>query len=206
VRCWYYRYPRQIGGPIECARKGCGPCLAVRGENRYHAIMGGKKCFAVCPSDTAVALAALDGEITLTGPEGPRTISIAAFFDPLKNGLRRAEMVTEIRLPQIGNAARQSYSKFTLRNPIDFAILSVAAVITADHRVCTDARIALGAAAPRPVRTTAAEELLRGSVIDEEAARRAAELSVAEARPLRKNAYKVHIAKILVKRSILSLI
>jgi xanthine dehydrogenase YagS FAD-binding subunit len=41
VRCWYYRYPRHIGGPISCLRKGSGPCVAVSGDNRYHAIMGG---------------------------------------------------------------------------------------------------------------------------------------------------------------------
>ena len=65
VRCWYYRYPHQIGGPILCARKGSGPCHAVRGDNRYHAVLGGKKCFAVCPSDIAVALAAFDARIVI---------------------------------------------------------------------------------------------------------------------------------------------
>ena len=58
TRCWYFRYPHAIGGRIMCKRKGDGPCLAVKGDNRYHAIFKGKKCFAVCPSDMAVALAA----------------------------------------------------------------------------------------------------------------------------------------------------
>ncbi len=31
VRCWYYRYPNDIGGSIQCARKGKGPCLADQG-------------------------------------------------------------------------------------------------------------------------------------------------------------------------------
>ncbi|MCJ7593358.1 MAG: xanthine dehydrogenase family protein subunit M [Desulfobacterales bacterium] len=205
VRCWYYRYPRHIGGPIDCARKGNGPCHAVTGDNRYHAIMGGKKCFVVCPSDTAVAFTAFGGEVTITGPEGQRAMAMTEFYNPLKNGLKRGEMVTEIRVPQLTGTTRQTYSKFTLRKPIDFAIVSVAAVITSDHGICTDARIALGAVGPRPVRATAAEELLRGRAIDEEVARRAAELSVAEARPLSKNAYKAQITKTLVKRSILSL-
>ena len=42
VRCWYYRYPRHIGGPMRCLRKGSGPCLAVSGDNRYHAILEGR--------------------------------------------------------------------------------------------------------------------------------------------------------------------
>lgn len=205
VRCWYYRYPRHIGGAIACARKGNGPCHAVKGDNRYHAIMGGKKCFAICPSDTAVALTALEGEITIVGPKGQREMAMAEFYSPLKNGLGKAEMVTEIRVPQLTHTTRQTYSKFTLRKPIDFAIVSVASVIATDDGICTDARIALGGVAPRPVRATAVEELLRGTAIDEEAARRAAELSVAEAKPLSRNAYKLYVMKTLVKRTILTL-
>ena len=36
VRCWYYRYPQQIGGPIVCLRKGGRICNALAGDNRYH--------------------------------------------------------------------------------------------------------------------------------------------------------------------------
>jgi xanthine dehydrogenase YagS FAD-binding subunit len=36
VRCWYYRYPHVIGGPLNCTQKGEGPSLAVKGDNRYH--------------------------------------------------------------------------------------------------------------------------------------------------------------------------
>ena len=40
VRCWYYRYPRQIGGPIVCLRKGGKICNALAGDNRYHSLFG----------------------------------------------------------------------------------------------------------------------------------------------------------------------
>ena len=82
VRCWYFRYPNHLGGAISCARKGRGPCLAVKGDNRYHAVVGGKKCFAVCPSDTAVALAALDARLVLTGPQGPKENRGPRFLSP----------------------------------------------------------------------------------------------------------------------------
>ena len=72
TRCWYYRYPESIGGPLYCLRKGGRTCLAVKGDNRYHAIMGGKKCFAVCPSDMAVALTALEGRLIISGPKGAK--------------------------------------------------------------------------------------------------------------------------------------
>jgi len=203
VRCWYYRYPRHIGGPILCARKGKGPCLAVKGDNRYHALMNAKKCFAVCPSDTAVVLAALDGQITIAGPEGGRAIAVTEFYNPMGNSLRRGEMVTEIEVPSVGNESRQAFLKFTLRKPVDFAIVSVATVITLRGGVCTDARIALGAVAAGPVRATKAEKILVGRPVDEKVAADAAEEALAGAKPLSMNAYKIEIAKTLVKRAIL---
>jgi xanthine dehydrogenase YagS FAD-binding subunit len=203
VRCWYYRYPRHIGGPILCARKGKGPCLAVKGDNRYHAVMGAKKCFAVCPSDTAVALAALDAQIVMAGPEGERKIAVTDFYQPLGTSLKQGEMVTGVEMPSVEKESSQTFLKFTLRKPVDFAIVSVATVITAKGGVCTDARIALGAVAAGPVRATKAEKIFEGRPVDETAAADAAEAALAGAKPLSMNAYKIEIAKTLVKRAIL---
>ena len=54
VRCWYYRYPQQIGGPIVCLRKGGRICNALVGDNRYHSIFGAaaaveRRCSGHCP-------------------------------------------------------------------------------------------------------------------------------------------------------------
>ena len=204
VRCWYYRYPRQIGGPISCLRKGNRLCRAVSGDNRYHAIIEAKRCFAVCPSDTAIALAALNGQIRIAGPKGERSVAAADFFSPLRNALKLGEMVKEIEVPRISGLVKQTFLKFSLRKPIDFAIVSVASVITVEDGVCTDAHIVLGAVAPGPVRAKKAEEVMIGRPLNEAAAAKAAEEALAGAKPLSKNAYKVEIAKTLVKRAILS--
>jgi len=203
VRCWYYRYPRHIGGPIQCLRKGKGPCLAVRGDNRYHAIMEGKKCFAVCPSDTAVALAALDASIHVVGPESSRKIAIDDFFGPLSNALRPNEIVKEIEVPTLRGPANQRYIKFTLRKPVDFAIVSVASVVAIENGVCADVRIALGAVAPGPVRARAAEDMLKGKEISETRSSEAAEIAMSASKPLSMNGYKIEIAKSLIKRALL---
>lgn len=55
VRCWYYRYPDEIGGRIQCLRKGGDYCNAMTGENRNHSIFGAKKvnlsgCSQSCPA------------------------------------------------------------------------------------------------------------------------------------------------------------
>jgi len=98
----------------------------------------------------------------------------------------------------------QNYLKFTLRSPIDFAIVSVASAITIERGLCVDARIVLGAVAPAPVRATKAEEVIKGRPIDSKVAVEAAEQAVVGVMPLAMNAYKVEIAKTLVKRAILS--
>ena len=204
TRCWYYRYPHEMGGRILCYRKGSGPCHAVKGDNRYHAIMGGKACFAVCPSDVAIALTALDATLKIAGPMGERLVPIKDCYNALGNVLQPDEFVTEIRVPQLPKWTKQGFIKFTLRKPVDFALASVASVIFEEDGVCKDARLALGAVAPTPVRATDAEEVIKGKAIDANVAERAAAATVAGAKPMSKNAYKVEITRALVKRALLS--
>lgn len=204
VRCWYYRYPRHIGGPMQCLRKGSGPCLAVKGDNRYHAIMGAKKCFAVCPSDMAVALTAMDAQITIAGPKGKRKISVLEFYTPLKLALAPDEMVTEIEIPKNQVQKNQTFLKFTIRKPVDFAVVSVATVITIEDGLCVNARVALGAVAPGPIRASQVEEFLLSKPLDKDVANHAAEMVASDAKPLSKNAYKIEILKTLIKNAILS--
>ncbi|UCH06173.1 MAG: hypothetical protein JSV55_08475 [Deltaproteobacteria bacterium] len=121
-----------------------------------------------------------------------------------KTGDELVERVTEIAVPRLEGAAKQTFLKFTLRNPVDLAIVSVASVITLQEGVCTDARIALGAVAPAPVKAKKAEQVIKGRPIDQAAAAEAAEQAVAGAKPLSMNAYKIEITRTLVKRALLS--
>lgn len=203
VRCWYYRYPHAIGGRLLCLRKGSGPCLAVSGDNRYHAILGGKGCFAVCPSDTAVALTALNATMKIAGSRKNRIVPVKDFFTTLGNVLQVGEMVTEIQIPKPSDNAKQTFLRLTLRRPVDFAIVSVASVISLENGICRDASIALGAVAPVPIKAERAEQIIRGKQLDAKTAAEAAEAAVAGAKPLSMNAYKIEETKILVKRSIL---
>jgi len=159
-------------------------------------------CLAVSPSDIAIALIALDANIVTT----KRTLDAQSFFTASATGstvLDPDELITEIQIPKPRDGVRQNYLKFTLRTPIDFGIVSVASIIAVEKGVCTDARIVLGAVAPEPVRARKAEEVLKGRPIDEDRAAEAARETLAGARPLNMNAYKVEIAKALVKRAIL---
>jgi NADPH-dependent glutamate synthase beta subunit-like oxidoreductase len=161
-------------------------------------------CLAVSPSDLAIALVALDARIVTTS----RTLPAHAFFTATASNstvLEPGELIKEVQIPKPPKGAQQRYLKFTLRKPIDFAIVSVASVITAKNGICSDARITLGAVAPAPVRATGAEALIKGRPINEDTAAEAATAALAAVQPLGMNQYKVNIAKTLVKRSILGM-
>jgi xanthine dehydrogenase YagS FAD-binding subunit len=216
VRCWFYRYPRQIGGPIVCLRKGGKFCSALAGDNRYHSIFGAapladrpsglgrvrKGCLAVGPSDIAVALVALDASIMTTR----RSLPAELFFQATAKSstvLEADELIREIQIPKPMAGARQRFDKFTLRKPIDFAVVSVASMLTVDNGTCNDARIVLGAVAPAPIRVQKAEEAIKGRALDKDIAVEASARALEKASPLKMNRYKVEIAKVLVKRAIL---
>jgi xanthine dehydrogenase YagS FAD-binding subunit len=65
-----------------------------------------------------------------------------------------------------------------------------------------DVRLALGGVAHKPWRATRAEDSLRGAPATVESFARAAEAELAEARPLRDNAYKVAIARNAIRATL----
>jgi NADPH-dependent glutamate synthase beta subunit-like oxidoreductase/CO/xanthine dehydrogenase FAD-binding subunit len=161
-------------------------------------------CVSVHPSDIGVVLLALGAHVKIAGPGGTRTIPIKNFFGSLRNTLEADEMVTEIQVPQPPDGAKQTFSKFRLRESVDFPIISIASVITIDGGVCQDVRIALGAVAPAPIRLTTVEQAIKGKAINAATAESASEAAITNAIPLAMNAYKVKITKTLVKRAILA--
>jgi NADPH-dependent glutamate synthase beta subunit-like oxidoreductase len=160
-------------------------------------------CLAVNPSDIAVALVALDATIVTSA----RTISAESFFraDAAKSTiLDTDEIITGIMIPGPSGHFRQNYTKFTLRKPVDFSVVTAASVIMVDEEeICTRARIVLGAVASAPLKAVGAEEFLVGKQVTAETAEEAGRIALAGACPLSGNEYKVTIARTLVKRSLL---
>ena len=202
VRCWYYRRSPVTGNSFYCRRKGGEHCYAVAGRNEYHAIFDNIECHAVCPSDLAPALMALEASIKIASPAGERVMPLENLYTPLGNILETDEIITEIQVPAPTPGTRQRYLKFRVRKAIDFAISSVAASINAESGVITRARIVLGGVAPTPYRAIKAEEVLNGEVLTEGTAETSAKAAISDAIPLSLNAYKVPITEALIKRAI----
>lgn len=203
VWCWYYRRSPFTGRSFFCRRKGGDKCYAVAGDNRYHAILNGKTCFAVCPSDMAPALIALNASLKIAGPAANRTIPLEDLYQPLGTTLQPGEMIAEIMIPVPEQPVRQRWIKIRDRKTIDFAIASLAAAVIMDGDTVKDARIILGGVAPTPYHSIAAEKELIGKPLGQRAALAAAGAAVDGAVPLSMNRHKIQITRSLVKKVIL---
>jgi xanthine dehydrogenase YagS FAD-binding subunit len=206
VWCWY------LQDGFSCWKSGGKFCDLAGGDSRYYgSIMGGHLCLSNHPSDTAVALAALDARIHIASPRGERIIAISDFLPGHNwigarlqpNALPSDEIVTEVEVPF--RPTHSTYVKFALRNSWDFAISSVAVSAIIEDGVWSDLRIVLGGVATSPYRSREAEDLIKSKNISEELAREAADTALQQAKPLKMNSYKVELSKTLVRRALLSL-
>ena len=154
---------------------------------RNLATVGGNICNASPSGDTLPALMAYDAECRLSGPDGHRQVPLEQLFTgPGQTVLAQDEVLTEIRLPPPARATGSLYIKHSPRGAMDIATVGVASVLTLDRRTgeCLDARIALGAVAPAPMRARSAEEQLRGHRVDADLLQAAANEAMAEASPI----------------------
>jgi xanthine dehydrogenase YagS FAD-binding subunit len=206
VWCWYL----QEG--FSCWKSGGKFCDLAGGDSRYYgSIMGGHLCLSNHPSDTAVALAALDAQLHVASPRGEQRMTITDFLpghswvgSRLQSHVLCAdEIVTEIEIPF--QPTHSAYIKFAQRKSWDFAIASAAVSAVIRDRIWNDVRIVVGGVATFPYRSREAEDLLRNRSISDSAAAEVAETALQSAKPLKMNSYKVELSKTLVRRALLSL-
>ena len=199
-RCAYYR------GPWYCYRAGGIQCDARHGINQEHAIFGGNRCYTVSPSDIAPALIALGATAHLHGAT-PQARPVESLFVPPAENITVMHRVTQgsvlsgITVPN-RSGTRSTFIKYAMRNSWDFAIASVAAALRVEGGAARDVRIVLGGVAPVPWRSEDAERELEGRPLDATTIESAAQASIAGARPLAHNEYKVALVKKLVRSAL----
>ena len=204
ARCWYYR----AGWP--CYRAGGNICYAdtPEGRNREHAILHADRCVAVNPSDTAPALIALDSKFVISTPKGERVVDAEEYFIGPDIDITRlhilqpGDLLTSIRIPSTWAGAKFYFEKVRDRNVWDFPLLNVASAMTVSSDRIQQIRIAVNAAAARPLRLKDVESAVRGMPPNAATGEMAGELAVQGAVPLQFNAYKIPLMRNLVKRAI----
>ncbi len=208
-RCWYYRHPLTV-----CLKKGGSICYALAGNSKYLCVTGGDRCYIVHPSDTAVALSALDARIEIAGPQGDRTAATGEFFTTpaaditRENSLAPGEIVAGVHLPASPEEGQRKsiYLKSRERESGDFALVSVAAVVTVAGGVVSSAAVCLGGVAPAPYRAREVEEHLQGRALSDVEPVQAGGLALPNPRPMAQNGYKVEMARNMVARALAQLL
>jgi xanthine dehydrogenase YagS FAD-binding subunit len=205
TRCEYYR---ETSWPCNKRNPGSG-CAAFDGVNREHAVLGGgSTCIATYHGDFAQALIALDATTEIVGPRGHRIIPFSKLHrlprdtPNIETTLEPGELVTFIGVPAGRHTRRSRYLKIRDRQSYQFALASVAVALDLDGDTVRDVRIALGGLATIPWRARDAEEILRGKILDEAAAHRAADLAFAGSEPREHNAFKIPLGKATVVRAL----
>jgi len=157
-----------------CRLHGGDECFARDGEHREHAIYANDFCASAHPSDVAAALLALDATVRTTTRELPlaELYRVPTEDDRRTTTLEHGEVMLEVTFDECDQSV---YLKAMERKRWAFPLVGVAAV-----RRGGETRVALAGAAPIPW-------LLEDGLDD--------------ATPLPRNAYKVDVARALVKRA-----
>ncbi len=162
---------------FDCWLHGGERCFAKDGAHREHAIFGNEQCASAHPSDIAAALVALDATLRTTNRELPiaELYRLPTEDDRDVTTLAPDELILEI---DVTTPDASTYLKAMDRRKWAFPIVGVAAA-----RFGSEIRIALAGVAPIPwlLDSTAALE---------------------NATPLPGTAYKVEIARALVRRAV----
>jgi xanthine dehydrogenase YagS FAD-binding subunit len=202
-RCWYYRNEE-----FNCLKKGGSRCFAVDGENEYHAIFGDGPCHIIHPSSLAVPAIALEARFRVVGPAGEREVAAADYFVmPDRNifgetVLAPNELLTHVTLPPPRGARSATY-EVRFKQSHDWPLASASVALAVSGQTIKAARVVMGAVAPVPWRSAAAEAALAGKPLTEESAAAAADAAITGAKPMSGNAYKIRIAHTAVKRAIM---
>jgi carbon-monoxide dehydrogenase medium subunit len=198
---------------------------------RNVATIGGNICTAAPSADTATPLLVLGTQVKIKNLKEERTVPVEDFFKgPGETVLKPGELVRELLIPKLLPNTGSAYYKLQRRLALDLPILGVSVLLSLDKNkitcsdmlctaspissilhqmekdeiICREVRIALGVAAPTPMRAVKAEALLRGRKLSDELLEEVANTASQEAQPrdtIRGEAwYRKDMVRVLVKR------
>jgi carbon-monoxide dehydrogenase medium subunit len=172
--------------------------------------IGGNLCGAVPSADTAPPLIALGASVKMVGVHGERSLLVENFFKgPKESVLQRNEILMQVLIPNPLQRSSGTYLKLMRRNAMDLALVGVAAYLRLNpgNSVCSEARIALGAVAPTPIRAVEAEQVLINREIGEALAEEAGRAASTVCRPISdirsSLEYRCSMVEVLTKRAVM---
>lgn len=178
-------------------------------EIRNRGTVGGNLCNAAPSADMAPPLLVLGAKAVIASRRRKRVIPLEDFFvGPGKTVLARGEILLRLEVPSVSTNSAGEYIKLGIRKAMDIAVVGVAALITIGLRnnIYKEARLALGAVAPTPIRAREGESVLIGKRLDTKVVELAAETASREASPVTdlraSEQYRRDMVRILTCRAI----
>jgi carbon-monoxide dehydrogenase medium subunit len=147
------------GGAVSVAASQCG-----NRPVRTTATVGGNLCNALPSADMAPVLLALDATCYITDEDSQESMPLTDFFVGPRLTVLEDRLLVGVALPGECAGWRCASHKLT-RTAEDISLVQVAVSLGVDDGRIKEARIALGAVAPVPMRATLAETMLMGQEI-----------------------------------------
>lgn len=189
------------GGAISDAASHCG-----NRPVRSTATIGGNLCNALPSADMAPVLLALDATCYIADEDCQESLPLSDFFVGPRRTVLGDRLLVGVALPT-ACADWRCFSQKLTRSAEDISLVQVAVALGLNDTTIAEARIALGAVAPVPLRAVLAESMLAGletkavtpDVLDD-----VANIAGGECEPLddhRASAeYRREMVKVLVRR------
>ncbi len=171
------------------------------GGIRNRATMVGNICSAVPSCDAGPVLLAYDTTVHLVGPDGERSVDINDWFVGLRKTARTDdEVVTHLTIEVREHAG--AYLKLMRYAGEDLAQASVGIVAYPGN----DYRVAFGAVAPTPIRSSRIEAALHGAEIDEASVAEVTAMVSEEISPITdiraSAAYRTRMTEVMLERGL----
>jgi len=171
------------------------------------ATMGGNLCNGSPAADSVPGLIAAGATVTVAGPKGKREMPVEdVMVGPRKLAIGADEFVVSFFLPARAAHASDAYERFIPRTEMDIAVVGAGVNLTLDDSgKITDARVALGAVAPRPLLVKDAADAIIGTTLDDEALKKLDAAAQAACQPIDDKRgtveYRTKVAGVLARRT-----
>jgi len=178
---------------------------------RNAATLAGNLCNASPAGDMCIPLLLLDAEVELASWVGDevtlRRLALAEFFTgPGNTQMRSDELLTAVEFDRPADEFRAIYLKSGPRPALEISTVSLGAAANVSGGSAHGTRIAIGAAAPTPLRARATEKLVEGRRLDAALIEQAARAAVDEVSPIddvRASAwYRQHLTAVYTRRAL----
>jgi xanthine dehydrogenase FAD-binding subunit len=174
---------------------------------RNAATIGGNIGAGSPAEDLVPPLLSLDADVELTAKGRVRRVKLADYFLGYKTDVRRSdELITAVFLPKLANRHLNRFFKLARRHGDAITIIGIATTVAIQDGACHTANIAIGSAAPFPMRAKRAEALVLGTPLSRDTIEAAADQAMQECSPIddvRASAdYRREMVRVLTRRSL----